>query len=701
MNVTSPLFGFDGSFNMTAWLDNVTLSGGSFVKYDLNAFRRLSLSTLLSDGLNVAFPTSAFHLLHSTETLENLGVNLSSLLQSNVFNSTHVTFTTNNHEDVPAAAESMVSWALTTAEDMMNAVVKAVLRNNSTGSESSTNEPIDYSTVLFTSLAIASAAFVVVNGLILCMRLCSRRQASSNSDLVEPLLSDAHYLSESSLVEEDRVVIADNTVERLFLHEAVPMHVRHFYPVIITGALFLLLASNLSVGASVDLVVSSDSGKTLSLPSLFAFSLANTATEMYNAGIFSLLFLVVGFSGVWPYTKLLLMLFGWCTRVLDLRQRGCMLFLLDALGKFSLVDSFVLVLMMVSFRLHLVVEGLMTLDVFVNPGFGFYSFLLATSVSLIAGHVILYFHRQSLVHVKSSDETRESLCRHEFDDHKSGTKRRMTCFSAVFIVAIILLTVVLLSIGMTQKSFIFQVGGLVGKMLGDDRTKSYSLLTLGTSLPQSAEEASFGLVCLEMAYFFYLVVMPFSCLVALAALFTWPMTYTWQTRILVLAEICNAWSAVEVFALSILASLMELPTFAAFIVGDKCDFIKALNLLDDGDDDSCYTVTCSVASSVWFLICGAVLNSWIVSFTLKVAHHAMSEQRQRLEESEEDKNALLTLSHDDTNTHDLVSILMHSILGGLLFCKPENHDEERDHARRKSHGTTEFWKEWQEMCSVT
>ena len=313
-------------------------------------------------------------------------------------------------------------------------------------------------------------------------------------------------------------VVKDTSDGRLILHKAVPDHVRHFFPVVIIFALLLLLSSNMSVGASVDLVISSDSGKTMALPSLFAFSLGNTASEMYSAGIYSLLFLVVGFSGIWPYAKLLLMLFGWCSNLLSLEQRGCMLFLLDALGKFSLVDTFVLVLMMVSFRYHLVLDGLLTLDIFVNPGFGFFGFLLATTLSLVAGHVILFFHRESIKSIRTSDGTRDSLCRHKFDDEVHGAPRRMTMFFSGFLVAILVLAVVFLAIGMTRKCFLFEVGGLAGQLLGDNQIKSYSLLTLGTSLSQSVENPSFAMTCLQAAYFFYAVITPFSCLMALGVL---------------------------------------------------------------------------------------------------------------------------------------------------------------------------------------
>ena len=733
MNVSCPLFDIGGNFNISSWVDNFTLTSGSLLKYDLTQFRRLPLSALLSDGLLAGMPIVDFHLLRPTESFDSLGMKLSSILESSVFNSTQVTFTTESDERISTMAQSILSWTLTSVEEVANGVVKGVLagtiRNGSGGSfipseaDSDSNRTIE-------AVAIAAAAFVVMNGLFLCISLCKSRTSTDNQ-MTEPLLSHNDHLEMGrceTIVEIDRL---ENTEGMLFLEKAVPMHIRHTFPVIIIGTIFLLLTSNLSVGASVDVIVSSDSGRTMSLDSLFAFSLGNTVREMYNAGIYPLLFLVLGFSGIWPYAKLLLMLYGWCapTRILNLRQRGRMLFLLDSLGKFSLVDTFVLVLMMVSFRFHLVLDGLMTLDVFVNPGFGFYGFLLATSVSLIGGHVILFFHRRSLTNVQSFNQTKESLCQHEFKDKEYDSRRKMTKFFSGLIVSMVALALVFLSIGMTTKSFIFEVGGLAGRLLGDDRRNAYSLLTLGSSLPQSVENPSFGMTCLQTAYFFYSVIMPFSCLVALIVLFLLPMTLAWQKRIMALAEICNAWGAVEVFALSIIASLVELSTFASFIIGNKCNLINEFlaNHFDDvmNGDDTCYTVTSSVAGNVWYLVCGALLNSFIVSFLLKVAHRAFQE---RVERQDDEFMKDHCSAHDDIASHDLVSMLLHSKCSGILFYEPE--DEERireeqgvdnvstyyeecantrrrrsqsdvDTSKRRYQGSKEFWDEWREICSVT
>ena len=92
--------------------------------------------------------------------------------------------------------------------------------------------------------------------------------------------------------------------------------------------------SSLSVGAPVDLRHETPTS-TMTLPSLFSFSLANTIVEMYHARIYTLLGIVVVFSGVWPYAKLLVIGLAWIapTSILDCRQRERVLETLDALSK--------------------------------------------------------------------------------------------------------------------------------------------------------------------------------------------------------------------------------------------------------------------------------------------------------------------------------------------------------------------------------
>lgn len=454
----------------------------------------------------------------------------------------------------------------------------------------------------------------------------------------------------------------DPPVERksLIRSRAISDFQRHFIPVFIIGIIILLMSSNLSRGASVDLHIQLG-GREISLPSLFTFSLANTARDMWNAKIYPLFFLVVVMSGIWPYCKLILMLVAWIipTTMMRARTREKLLLALDALGKFSLVDTYVLVLMLVAFRTHIDVSKNVLVDVFVTPETGFYSFLIATCASLGAGHVLVFYHRRSelgrLVPHRNAviASRRESIFTHKFSacnslhNHRLQMSRR---FQRLLILGTIVATV-LLAIGITRKSFKFETGGLAGDLLGEDRIKYYSLLSLGSSLRQSVtDEATAGIIFLEVAYYFYAVVTPFTCLGVLLLLLTCPMTLTAQRLVLTVAEIANAWSAVEVFALSIIAALLEISTFASFIVGDRCNFIKRVlreyfsSAMTDDFDATCYTVRASVEANAGFLIAGVLLNSFMVSILLRFVHCGIAERIQiEMEDPNHDNNPM---SHD-------------------------------------------------------
>lgn len=73
--------------------------------------------------------------------------------------------------------------------------------------------------------------------------------------------------------------------------------------------------------------------------------------------------------------------------------------MLDAMGKWSLIDSFVLILMMVAFHFRLAPPvtdktpaGSIFFEAYVEPHFGFYSFLIATMLSLVLTHLVIKLH---------------------------------------------------------------------------------------------------------------------------------------------------------------------------------------------------------------------------------------------------------------------------------------------------------------------
>jgi hypothetical protein len=455
------------------------------------------------------------------------------------------------------------------------------------------------------------------------------KQTDMDHQLIDDIFEE---LNEGILEDQEQHMDPSEPTKSLLRDTKVPEWIRHVIPMVIVGAMLLLLSSNLSTGASVGLVVSLGGESQVKLPALFAFSLGNTVREMYSAGIYPLLFLVVVFSGIWPYAKLLIMLYAWVMPPKSPHRRERLLLTLDSLGKFSLVDTYVLVVMIVAFRYSLDLgAGGVALDVYVTPEYGFYGFLGATCLSLVVGHVMVFFHRQSQTRLSGTSAARESLFEHAFDVEDNGPRRPLSRLFQVFLFTCSLTAAVLLIIGFDKKSFIFEIGGLVGLALRENRRTAYSLLSLGASLPDSVEDStSAGIIFLQVAYFFYAVVTPISCLLLLILLLVCPMTLSAQRSVLVAAEISNAWSAIEVFVLSIIAALFQISTFASFIIGSRCDMINQLlhELFVEAlqGDDVCYTVEAYVDHNCWYLVAGVLLNSFVVSVVLRFAHCAMDER---------------------------------------------------------------------------
>ena len=428
----------------------------------------------------------------------------------------------------------------------------------------------------------------------------------------------------------------------LIFHKRISNATRIIMPCAIVATVVVFMVSNFSIGASVDIQISGPDGSgLLKIPTITTFSLGKTVREMYHARVYTLMTLVLVFSGIWPYIKLIMMLVSWICplSVLSFQGREWLLIWLDALGKYSLVDSFVLVLMLVSFKFHIAFPGVATIDSYVIPAFGFYLFLLATVLSLVIGHGVTFLHRFTTLPKTRPSSARQSLSRYRFKINNGIEGPRFVRFSRTANICWALITVVcaiFLCIGALDKSFTFEFQGLTGVVLGSERKTSYSLWTLGTSLPNSVEDPnSIGMRIIQYTFFFFALLVPFACLLNVTILFFVPMTLKKQQIVFMLAEIANAWSAVEVFLLSILASMLELSQFAAFMVGDHCDFMKAPFFQDlFQGENTCFSVKSSVSAGVTYLCVGVGLNNFIVFAGLRLAHAALEDRMLRHQERE-------------------------------------------------------------------
>ena len=124
---------------------------------------------------------------------------------------------------------------------------------------------------------------------------------------------------------------------------SMPLLVRiTFYLLIAVNTLFFLSA-NISLGATIniDYIVE---GELIRNPSFYDFSIAGTAIELIKVGIYLLGIILLGFSVVWPYVKLVILaaMFTLPPRWVRPVRRQSIMQWIDTLGKWSMFDVFAL-----------------------------------------------------------------------------------------------------------------------------------------------------------------------------------------------------------------------------------------------------------------------------------------------------------------------------------------------------------------------
>ena len=426
----------------------------------------------------------------------------------------------------------------------------------------------------------------------------------------------------------------------LFLNPRVPIFFRIFIPMAILFSIALFISSNSGTGASVYIVF--NLGRRIKAPSLFDFSLVNSVHDMWLAGSEVLSTVVAVFSGVWPYLKLVLMLISFMlpTSILSHKRREKILLILDATGKFSILDSYVLIMMMVAFHFHVEVplsdqskakEGSIV-DIFCLAAYGFITLIIGTLISLFLSHVITHLHR----HLDEHPDQNKGEKAENYKSIMSFAKNK--CISdtpfRIFISSMIFITLGLVIIGSVTKCFSFYFHGLAGyalNLLDYPDHRDFSIIKLGLDVRDVYENPDAPeIIFTQFIYFFTILAIPIAFLVILIILWFVPMSRRAQKFLYSIAEILNAWSCIDVFVIALLAGVLQIAQFAEFMVGDKCDsidpiihnyFSKTLN-----GHDSCFEVQTYLLEGSW-LFFAAAITFFIASFViLKVCRNALNER---------------------------------------------------------------------------
>eukprot|EP00949_MAST-11_sp_MAST-11-sp1_P002292 g2292.t1 len=434
-----------------------------------------------------------------------------------------------------------------------------------------------------------------------------------------------------------------------------PEWIRRSLPLFLLCSALLTASANIGVGASVNVDLNLG-GIQVPFSDLFTFALANSVRDMYIAGVYPLASIILLFSGIWPYAKFLMMLGCWYLPPTTLapKTREALLRWLDALGKWSLIDNNVLILMMVAFNFHVrndvtwpgvyfLPKDFLLLDVRVTPGWGILGFIIATVILCASSHIMLAIHRSAAgsaisLGTASLDARgkRESLCRHAF----WGTVRP-TAFGQGLLCISICATAALTLSGAIVYSFNFRFQGLAGMFLGEDEAaKSYSLMSVADHV---GSHSGFEYKSIYAVFLLFALVIPLLHLFLLLCMWTIPLTLSEQRTVFVASEVLSAWQSLDVFMLALVAALLQLRQFAAFIVGGRCNFIN--DFMDDylqkiftsPDERQCFSVVAALDDGAWQLLAAAIctiLMNWLVSnLCERSLEERLGEQHSRRRES--------------------------------------------------------------------
>ncbi|GBG29314.1 Hypothetical Protein FCC1311_055362 [Hondaea fermentalgiana] len=461
------------------------------------------------------------------------------------------------------------------------------------------------------------------------------------------------------------LLLVERRLSSMFRHPLVSTVPKFAVPFFILVAVALFIAANIgTVGATVKLTMSIAGDTTQSLP-ILQFTLASSINDMWNAGTYPLALIIFVASGAWPHTKSVLLLVAWFTppTLLSHKRRGSVLEVLDSLGKWSLIDAYVLVMLQVAFRFYItstyvaqldfLPDDVFIVDVIVEPGLSIYLFVIATMLALVVNQYMIAKHRSVIAQDEDLEDklndlntepitvAKQALHRHVFlvPDERNllygfspGAKLAaggLVCISGLLILVGSFLNL----ISFTYKGI---AGAMIGVLQPELQRRSYTSVGIATAIsegvPSDDAVAQLAVAFLQIVYVLFTLVAPIVlCLLLLILLYV-PLHEREQRTLLFSAEIVAAWEALLVLLVAIVAAALEVSQLAQFIVesgtGDACEYIvEPLLFIGLSEEDAlCFDVVAVIEGTSAVLIGGIFMLLCTEFYVFRMIRAALNDR---------------------------------------------------------------------------
>ncbi len=544
-------------------------------------------------------------------------------------------------------------------------------RFESVNANSTQYEPLDDvvmtkpSIKLITSLALMIGVGVMLASIWkVTVHVITAKRHNSWSNTLNPDSIMPHKKKE--LLERKKLSLLDEGTPTMFQSPTIPSYIRFGVPIIILANIGFFMSGHISLAASID-IDAQIGGEAIQIKEVLTFSVVDSVVDMWEAKAKELAVLIVLFGIVWPYSKQFIVLFLWFapTRITSVNRRESILSWLDALGKWSFIDMFVMIGGMPSFRvavaspdgISFLPSNLYSLNMLLIPRWGLYSNMIAQLVSQFNSHLIIYYHRKIVDEFERKECRMEEessvdphvllaetgdrplkLCNHKFD--RDGAKKGQLIAVRKFINNTLIIAsiayLILLLTGVTMPSFNVNRVGLLGLAVeaspGESSNVQHSVLSILQLLINQARFTDapldyIGLIFLSMIVVLTIIVIPIAQLGLLMYRWFGNLDRNARRRNFVLVKAVSAWQYVEVYILAIVLACWQLGSVSEFFINQYCGSLDELfnSLAYYGilrpSDAQCLKIEAQVQFGTWILVVASImlfmLNHMICSAALQ------------------------------------------------------------------------------------
>jgi len=477
--------------------------------------------------------------------------------------------------------------------------------------------------------------------------------------------------------QEQEVAFEENidvSSDSMFTSSEIPTFVRYLIPFLVVLNIAFFMSGHLSKGAFTRIEISL-AGQDLSVDNLFTASVVDTVRAMLDVGSTFFAYFIIIFSMIWPYLKQLVTFVMWFVspHYVSVSRRGNILLWLDTLAKWSMVDIFVMIISLASFRIFAETPNtaylpreFMSIAIYTELRWGLYANLLAQVISQISSHFIIHYHRKiveaaqhsvgqncriSSVSASASyteqskekpQEMTSRLCQKSFSRPHQGESQSLRVHPYVnFIVALGSISLfVLLVLGCIFPCISVEFQGLGGLLMSASSSLSvseniigrYSIFDISVMILQDGARtgktfSKIGSAILGFLVVFSVFFAPLLQIVLLICQWFMPMRERTRQRLGVALEILQAWQYLEVFILAVLMGAWQFGATTGRLMmevcGDLQELIDMLLYFDilEFEDANCFRTEVDIDYGVFFLAAAAILLLLFNTFVHKAQLH--------------------------------------------------------------------------------